>query len=990
MNNEIKLFLSSTFDKRMHARRDYFKNEINAHLNRIVGKIGENLFVYDYEVGIPEETEFSDVLNVCFEKIDACNYFVAIIDNRYGCNINRKIKDCTGVKKQYQKLVKKGLEKKLSVFELEIIRAFENKDTKKFFFIHQDAQNKNSKLQNLIQYIKTNIPSENIKDFSKNSEILTFLEKHFNEKSNDILHQYSEEEQRRNLMYANKMRYYVEDDTIVNVLNNYITDDCNKVLVLNGKSGSGKSTLLLNWIEQHRSDTDKNIISCFVDIDGYTVSDVFRKFNNQNTESQAENFDDKKDEISILDSFIPFTHSLSKKHKKNIIVLDGLDQINFTNERKGEAAKYYWLNETLPKNVKVIVSTTDNKINKTKFLVYSITPYSLSKIVKYHLKKEGKELLYPDFEKHIDFNNKNIDNIPVVARLICSEICMTADYQNLSQFLLKYNEQLISGASIIDLHEAFLKRIAQRNSIAPEICSYLWCSESGLDANTMCELFALQGKNKKEQVENFNTMLYSDLRTNVDGRMEFSHSYFKQAVEKLYVENNQDISHYRNDIIEVLQKNKLSEKTLPECAHQINMLENKNKMFELLSDIDNARELYNINRIQFLEYLQLTENKSNLFNSYDSITLQQKNIKFLAQYFKEIPEYGKSIDFYKLLVSKLGNNHAALYNEIAEVYCDMGKYAESLDYCNKALSIYEGSIKEYNINLASIYYNMGLNYRNMGEHNLALELYNKALEIRKKKIGKEHPDLATTYNSIAVVYGDMKKHELALEWYDKALEIRNKSLGKEHPDTATSYNDIGVIHYDMGNYSMSLEWYMKAKLINEKILGIQHHYTATVYNNIANAHKNLNNYDEAEKWLYLSLEIRQKVLDDDHPDIAQSFNNLGSFYKIIGNCCKALEYANKALDIKKNKFDEHHLSIAITYNLIAGIYAQMGNNNKALEFYVKTWTIRKLRLGDKQSSTMTTYNNIYDVYKKILIEDYKHVSEWYLKAQVILKNENIN
>ena len=73
MNREIKLFLSSTFDKKMRIRRDYFKNEINAHLNKIVGQVGMNLFLYDYEVGIPEGTPMETVLNTCFEKIDSSN-----------------------------------------------------------------------------------------------------------------------------------------------------------------------------------------------------------------------------------------------------------------------------------------------------------------------------------------------------------------------------------------------------------------------------------------------------------------------------------------------------------------------------------------------------------------------------------------------------------------------------------------------------------------------------------------------------------------------------------------------------------------------------------------------------------------------------------------------------------------------------------------------------------------------------------------------------
>jgi len=257
MNKEFKLFLSSTFDKKMHTRRDYFKNEISAHLNKIVGQTGTNLFIYDYEVGIPEETPFAKVLNVCFEKIDTSDYFVAIIDNRYGSIIN-KDKELTGfngniekfqylVEKglaiQYQDLVRNGLKDELSVLELEIIRALENEKITKLFYIRNRTKYKDPEAQKLMQRIEKQVASKNIKYFSRNDTILEELENYFkNEKEvSKGLKILKEEQQNFNLMYANKMRYYVDDKTTLNVLNNYVSDNCNKILALSGKSCKKRS-----------------------------------------------------------------------------------------------------------------------------------------------------------------------------------------------------------------------------------------------------------------------------------------------------------------------------------------------------------------------------------------------------------------------------------------------------------------------------------------------------------------------------------------------------------------------------------------------------------------------------------------------------------------------------------------------------------------------------------------------------------------------------
>jgi len=90
MNKDIKLFLSSTFDEKMREQRDYFRNEINVELNQIVGQVGNNLFLYDYELGISKDEVFSNVLDICFQKIDESDYFVGIVSDFYGTRINDK------------------------------------------------------------------------------------------------------------------------------------------------------------------------------------------------------------------------------------------------------------------------------------------------------------------------------------------------------------------------------------------------------------------------------------------------------------------------------------------------------------------------------------------------------------------------------------------------------------------------------------------------------------------------------------------------------------------------------------------------------------------------------------------------------------------------------------------------------------------------------------------------------------------------------------
>jgi len=968
MNGVIKLFLSSTFDEKMHTRRDYFKNEISAHLNKIVGQTGANLYVYDYEVGIPNGTPMETVLNTCFKKIDTSNYFVAIIDEEYGdTEIEKKLNNNAKILKQYKNLIRQGIDNQLSVLELEIKRAFENKNIRKFFFIRKDVKNRELKLQKLIQDIKNNTPSENVNDFSEDSEILTVLEKHFIAEINDELKQYKKEQRNRNLMYANKMRYYIEGNATLNIISDYISNDCDKVLVLNGKSGSGKSTLLLNWIEQHRSDSEKNIVSCFVDIDGYTVSDVFHKFNYQISELQIEKIDDKQDEISILDSFISFTHNLSKNNKKNIIVLDGLDQINFANERKGEAAKYYWLNKTLPPNVKIIVSTTDKEVDKNKFQVHTINPYSLSKIVKNHLEKEGKELLYPDFKKLINFKNKNIDNIPALARLICSEICMKANFEELPKFLTDYSEQLEKGAGIIDLFEGFLERIADRINILPKICCYLYCSQYGLDTNVLCELIRLKSENGEEQIEHFSTLLYQDLRINVDGQMEFAHSYFKQAVEMLYMRNNQDINRYRNDIIKVLKKDKLTEETLFECAYQINILKSKDKMFELLSDIDNAEKLYNMNKILLLEYLKLANNTIGLLEKFEKHFYDDKYIVFIAYLYCEITYYEKSLDFFREILNireqELGKDHpniAESYQRIGEVFNNKGEYDEALKWHKVALAIREKVFGKEHPNTVDSYYNVGIICCNLSMYDEALEWHKKALFIREKVLDGEHQETANSYHCIGIVCNNQENYHESLKWYEKALFIREKILGKEHPHTANSYHNKGIVYNNLCKYLEALKWLEKALSAREKVFGKEHPHTADSYYHKGIVHNNLCNFGESMEWHEKAVSIREKELGKEHPDTVNSYHSKGVVYNNLRNFDEALKWHKEALSVRE-KYWPNNIHTAISHHSIGKVYNNQGNYTQALEHYSKAY---KILVELKHPNTKNVHDSMFNIYSK--------------------------
>jgi len=1001
MNKDIKLFLSSTFDDKMQDERDFFRNEINTELNHIVGQVGKNLFLYDYVLGISKDEVFSNVLDICFRKVDESDFFVGIVGNNYGTHVNDKLKEnYTG---KYKELIDEGIRENLSVLELEFIESLKNTNQKKLFFIQDAITDSNTEVQKLITRIKTNI-STNISIFyySKYENILSELKQYFENEFKNEIDKFTTERKNRNLVYANKTRYYVPNESsqkILYELDDYVNNDSRKIFVLSGDAGSGKRTVLSQWIQQEKknvSSSETKIISAFAGVEGKTISDILLKIYCQAPfdDKLLSINQDKKDEQSLLGRFAQFTLEVSKQFQKTIIIIDGINLLEFTSDWKGN--KYWWLNKQLEDNVKVIVSATDNKFDETRFEVHKILFQNLSELIETYLYKEGKEQIYNIFRKKLAFEAK--DDLPVFARLLCTEICMTAKYDTIDRILDEYKKFSSTGKSdILSLYKEFLTRLAKRQSLknnaVQEICHYLYYSENGLRKRTLQQFF----KDGDNQVNSFYSLLYHELIKNVDDKIAFSTVYFRQAVKELYIDSccsicslNHKETAYRTAIINELEKSQYAKErgAIAERAYQIYQISDKQRMYDLLSDIDNADVLYWMNRIRFLEYLNLIEDKDNLYKNKSNENLSYKIVLFLSFYYKEISNYNESLVWFKntLVINEkaLGKEHpntATTYNNIGEIYRVQGDYAFALEYYGKALNIVEKVLGTEHPDIATSYNNMAVVYNNKGDYARALENYEKALNIREKVLGKEHPDTATTYNNMGIVYENKSDYARALVYYGKAIDIEEKALGTEHLDTAITYINMAGVYRAQGNYAYALEYYRKALDIYEKVLGTEHFDTVTPYNNMAGVYSDKGDYARALEYYEKALDIVEKVLGTEHPYAASTYNNMAGIYRTQGDYARALEYYEKALNIKEKVLSTEHPDVASTYNNMGEIYYYKGDYARALEYYGKALDIKEKVLGTEHPDTATTYNNIGMVYDKK--GDFARALEYYGKDLAI-------
>ena len=72
-------------------------------------------------------------------------------------------------------------------------------------------------------------------------------------------------------------------------------------------------------------------------------------------------------------------------------------------------------------------------------------------------------------------------------------------------------------------------------------------------------------------------------------------------------------------------------------------------------------------------------------------------------------------------------------------------------------------------------------YSDMGRYAEAEPLYRQSLEIREKKLGYDHPHVAASLNNLANLYRDLGRYAEAEPLYRRSLEIWEKQLGATTP-----------------------------------------------------------------------------------------------------------------------------------------------------------------------------------------------------------------
>ena len=348
---------------------------------------------------------------------------------------------------------------------------------------------------------------------------------------------------------------------------------------------------------------------------------------------------------------------------------------------------------------------------------------------------------------------------------------------------------------------------------------------------------------------------------------------------------------------------------------------------EAEKDFEETRKDFRITKKVSIQALEEQIQRASYKMSNDSIPIEERVAKTLEIY-EEADAFAQEINYEQ-------EKYIDFLWDYSGFLLDYAHYDKALEVRKRLIKLCEEFYGKEHPNTASSYNNIGNVYINLGEYDKALKYLKRALDIRERVLSKEHPDTAGSYNNIGNVYIKLGEYDKALEYYKQALDIRESVLGKEHPDTAGSYNNIGIVYYNLGEYDKVLKYLKRALDIRERVMGKEHPDTAGSYNNIGRVYYNRRDYDKALEYYKQALDVKEKVLGKEHPSTASSYNNIGIVYRNLGDYLKALEYYKRALDIMERVLGKEHPNTAWSYNSMAWTYHLMGKYEEALPWAEK-------------------------------------------------------
>lgn len=144
----------------------------------------------------------------------------------------------------------------------------------------------------------------------------------------------------------------------------------------------------------------------------------------------------------------------------------------------------------------------------------------------------------------------------------------------------------------------------------------------------------------------------------------------------------------------------------------------------------------------------------------------------------------------------------ATFNNIGEVYYNLGLYKNASKYFNMALTFGKNSLPENHPHIAGILNSIGVVHYKLNNHEEAIKKFKEALETVKEmeKQDPNNPNIIATIDNIGSAYYSLENYKDASHYINEAFVRRFRSMPANHPDIKTSTKSMISVFSKLGKY----------------------------------------------------------------------------------------------------------------------------------------------------------------------------------------------
>ncbi len=311
------------------------------------------------------------------------------------------------------------------------------------------------------------------------------------------------------------------------------------------------------------------------------------------------------------------------------------------------------------------------------------------------------------------------------------------------------------------------------------------------------------------------------------------------------------------------------------------------------NNILKARENYDLALTYYKDSLATNENyKGHIFNAIGVLLETQEDYETSEEYYKESIKIFTNAD--NIFASR------TVYSNLANIYANLGKYAEAKKMHKKVIYLLENS--SYENELPWKYLNLGATYIQELEYDSALVVLNKA-KLLNTKVSVAENELSTVIlNHCATVYIELNEHEKAKVELLKSIKIAKEIFGLKDHDLSESYYLLAKSYFNQNDTNSGFK-YLK---LAEEALFSSNKATLDFKGEIISRTLLLDIYILKEKTLW------------DQYNSTKNISFLNSLYR---STISSLKLSNVILDFYEHENAKLDIFIAIDKNLYYGIKA---------------------------------------------------------------------